>query len=108
MAGIRADRIVRTDYRLLLASARMSPVGQSRHFRLRGVSGSPQQRTFGQCPAFMSTRPIVTPPGAALRAQSTENVRCFDDGSKHRTSYFEVTVMVFSRGCADASPADRS
>jgi hypothetical protein len=33
MAGIRADRIVRTDYHLLLAYARMSLVGHSRRFR---------------------------------------------------------------------------
>jgi hypothetical protein len=29
---------------------RMSLVGHSRHFRHLGMSGSPQERTFGQCP----------------------------------------------------------
>ena len=43
------------------------PTRHSRHSHHTGISGSPQERTFGQWPVFMSTRPRSIPltrPGA--------------------------------------------
>jgi hypothetical protein len=56
LAHYRATSVQRTKIRLL-----MSVQGHSRHSRHPGVSGSPQERTFGQWPVASIRTAIATP-----------------------------------------------
>ncbi len=42
---------------ILAGTVAKTALGHSRHSHQPGISGSPQERTFGHWPVFMSTRP---------------------------------------------------
>jgi len=68
----------------------------SRHSRHRGLSGSPQERTFNQCPRFMSARPAAWPKTNLMKSRRSvlagrRAVRDSEAGDKTKPD----------RGCGD-------